>query len=192
MYIALVLPKITTKLALRDRKLYMAIAKLVEYIARTMPEKLTVVFAVSREFAENIARLLNKEVVSDPNQIKELRDNIIITYARGKLSEGIDMVAGKNPDIVVAVGLPYPAVDEKFLKITGKVAEIIGVDKKQFVRDYMNSEMLGALIQLLGRAGRRGKGACIIIDERAVIIPTLPFVTNTIHLKEAIRKFFGG
>ena len=100
-------------------------------------------------------------------------------------------MAGKNPDVVVAIGLPYPAVDKKFLRITGKIAEIIGMDKKQFIKDYMNSEMLGALVQLLGRAGRRKKGACIIIDERAVIIPSIPFVTNTLSLKNAIKKFFG-
>jgi len=93
---------------------------------------------------------------------------------------------------VVAVGLPYPAVDKRFLRIARKVAEIIGVDGRQFIRDYMNSEMIGALVQLLGRAGRRKKGLCIVIDERAVIFPDIPFVTNTISLKDVIKRFFGG
>jgi len=191
LYVALVLPGITTKLERRDSRLYRAIASLIRFIQSKLPDKLIVVFCVSKDFAKQIADILGKSVVADPNKIKSIEDNLIITYARGKLSEGIDAIAGRNPDVVVAVGLPYPAVDKRFLAIAGKAAEIIGVDKRQFVRDYMNSEMVGALIQLMGRAGRRKKGACIIIDERAVIFPSIPFVTNTISLKDAVRKFFG-
>ncbi len=192
LYVGLVLPGITTKLQRRDKRLYRAIAGLIKYIHRIAPDKLIVVFCVSKEFAKYIAEILNKEVISDPNQIRSTEENLIITYARGKLSEGIDAIGGRNPDVVIAVGLPYPAVDKKFLRITGKVAEMIGVDRNQFVRDYMNSEMIGALVQLLGRAGRRKKGLCMVIDERVVIFPDIPFVTNTLSLKDVIRRFFGG
>lgn len=191
LFVALVIEGLTTRLEKRDIKLYRAIASLLRYINRISKDMLVVVFCVSKKFAKNIATLLNKEVISDP-EIKNVEDNLIITYARGKLSEGIDAIAGRNPDVVVAVGLPYPAVDKKFLRIVGKTAEIIGVDRRQFIRDYMNSEMIGALVQLLGRAGRRKKGLCIIIDERAVIFPDIPFVTNTISLKDIIKRFFGG
>jgi len=100
-------------------------------------------------------------------------------------------VAGRNPDIVIAVGLPYPATDKKFVAINKAIARRIGVDEKAFLRNMMNSEMITALTQLLGRAGRRRKGACIIIDERAVILRDIPYTTNTMELKRALKKFFG-
>lgn len=189
LYISLVVPGLTTRMSVRNQRLYSVVAKLVEWIAREFPEKLVVVFAVSKQFAEEIARRTRRRVVADPEE--KVEGNLVITYARGKLSEGIDAVAGRNPDIVIAVGLPYPATDKKFVAINKAIAKRIGIDEKAFLRDIMNSEMITALTQLLGRAGRRRKGACVIVDERAVILRGIPYTTNTMELKKALKKFFG-
>ena len=92
---------------------------------------------------------------------------LIMGIARGKLSEGIEIVNNGSSMIsdVAIVGVPYPPIDD-YLKI--RVEEISKRVKKDLSDDLIRIQALIAVKQSIGRAirGPNDKATVWLLDKR--------------------------
>jgi len=149
---------LTSAFVSRSSQTYKSYANIVKLFMKS--EKPIIVFAPSKEFGIRICKLLGIEFEKKTN-------NVLITVARGKYAEGIDVPLGKEPRIALILGLPYPKPDEEFKLVCKIYSKFYGIDVKQMFNLMMEASMVSALFQAAGRVGRRKIGIVFIVDERA-------------------------
>ncbi|MCR8454169.1 MAG: hypothetical protein NDP13_04175 [Crenarchaeota archaeon] len=161
----LIIPRTNLSLsyAKRNEKTLLAYAEMIKNIQTEHREK-TLVFCPSNEIAREIAKYLKKEPTD------ELGEDLVITVFRGKIAEGIDATGYK---VAIMAGLPFPRIDPETEKILQTYSKIYKIDEKAIKEAYNLSSMISALVQAIGRVGRREEGIVYIIDARAELIRTL-------------------
>ena len=64
------------------------------------------------------------------------------------------------------IGLPYPHIDKETGEILGTYEKFYNLPRGALVDAYRKSEMFSALVQTLGRVGRKEKGVAVIVDKK--------------------------
>jgi len=120
-----------------------------------------IVFAPSYDVARGIARFLKAPVTDNPKG-----EDIIVTVFRGRIAEGVEIP--KEYKVAIMAGLPYPKITKETIEILKVYSEEYGMSLSILRDAYLQSSMVSALIQAMGRVGRGGeKGYVFIIDRRA-------------------------
>ena len=140
-----------------DRYAYV-IRKLIERIGKP-----ALILAPSYEFAQELSKRLGFPVCRDP---REAKGDVVIGVLRGRFSEGIEVDLGAPLRLLVIAGLPYRPRSPEFLSMVKVYAREYGVDFYELARAIEESDMINALIQALGRVGRRERGVAVILDSR--------------------------
>ena len=146
----------------RVPKTYNTYARVIRYLINKYG-KPALILAPGYEFAREIAKRLGVKVVKDPS---EARDDVVISVLRGRMSEGIDVELGEPVKLLVIAGLPYMPRTPEFIAIAKIYSRAYGVNFYELARALEEADMVNAVVQALGRIGRRGKGIGIILDER--------------------------
>ena len=121
-----------------------------------------IVFAPNYDIATALSRIIKAPLVRD----KIEQGKIVIAVFRSRISEGVDLPHSFRA--VIIAGLPYPKITKKEINILGVYSREYGIDMDILERAYIESSMISALVQAMGRVGRRGKkGFVFIIDRRA-------------------------
>lgn len=145
----------------RTEHTLMKYAEIILGIARRVKGNV-IVFAPNYEIAEKLSRIIKAPVIRD--RIQE--EKIVITAFRSKISEGVDLPPSFKA--VIIAGLPYPKITRKEIRILDAYRKKYGIDVDILRKAYIESSMISALVQAMGRVGRRGeKGLVFIIDRRA-------------------------
>lgn len=124
---------------------------------------------IANELSKNLGGIYIERVADNLVYIneEECRETIYFSHARGILSEGVDLNLGTCvPEILIIVGLPYPNIELETREILYTYEKYYHLPRGSLVDAYRKSEMFSALIQAIGRVGRREKGVAIIIDDR--------------------------
>lgn len=155
----LIIPDVNLSLAYtkRDEKTFLAYAETIKNIQSKHREK-TLVFCPSYEVARKIAKYLKKKPTD------ELGEDLVLTVFRGRIAEGIDATGYK---VAIMAGLPFPRIDAKTEAILKVYSGIYRINEKAVKEAYSTSSMISALIQAMGRVGRREEGIIYIVDSRA-------------------------
>lgn len=153
--IKIIKSKLSMKYAERNISTFKGYAELIRRIQKKLNQKL-LIFAPSYEIANQLAKLLGCQIDS------ECRVGLVTVF-RGKLSEGIE----QPYNIAIAAGLPFPKITEETKIILEFYSKFYGIPYEALEYAYRYSGMIIALIQALGRVGRKQKGLAIIIDKRS-------------------------
>jgi len=182
---------LTSRYEERSEKTYKLYAKAINDIVNEL-KKTTLVFVPSKDFAKNLSKELKWNVVLDENDLYQVETEHIISVMGSKISEGVDIyISGKEPELLIIAGLPYPRRDREYLGIINLYKMHYGIDAGTLLKIIEISEMLSRLIQTAGRVGRRKKGAVIIIDDRITNIPIkIPAYSSLRKLINDLKKFF--
>ncbi len=143
--------------SMRTEETYRAYATLIQKIYMKHKTKI-LVFCPSREVARSIAKHLNVKPTD------RLGEEIVVTVFRGRIAEGIDAPGYR---IAIMAGLPFPRIDMMTRKIIETYGNVYNVDKKALEEAFIISSTISALIQAMGRVGRREEGTIYIVDKRA-------------------------
>ena len=187
-YIAVLKIGLSSKIEYRTKRSYQKYAKTIEMIINQI-NKPTIIVTPSYNFAEELSELLDLDIVRDDSNIL---DNVIITVARGRLAEGVDVKIGERvPEILVIAGLPYPERNEEILKIIRFYSKYYDIKFSKLLKMIETSEMISGLLQAAGRVGRQKKGAVVIIDDRLPLLGLkIPVYTTLGSLIKALKNFF--
>ena len=151
---------LSTRHSERSRDVYIGYAKIIRRIKKRHNSKI-IVFTPSYDVARGIARALNARVTDAP-----MGEDIIVTVYRGRIAEGVEIPEGYN--VAVMAGLPYPKVTERTLRVLAVYSREYGIDFETLKNAYINSSMISALVQAMGRVGRKGRvGHVYVVDRRA-------------------------
>ena len=182
---------LTSKYTDRDKRTYRLYAKAIRGIVNEL-ERTTIVFVPSKDFAKNLSRELEWDIVLDENDLYQVETKHIISVMGSRISEGVDIsISGKEPELVIIAGLPYPRRDREYLGIINLYTKHYEIDTGTLLSVMETSEMLSRLIQTAGRVGRKRKGAVIIIDDRITRIPIrIPVYSSLKRLILDLKKFF--
>ena len=142
---------------MRNEETYKAYAELIRRIYLKHREK-TLVFCPSYKVAEGIAKHLKTKPTD------KLGGDLVITVFRGRIAEGIDATGYR---VAIMAGLPFPMIDMETREILKLYSGIYHIDIEALENAYSLSSMISALVQAMGRVGRREEGVIYIIDSRA-------------------------
>jgi len=145
----------------RNMETFRQYARLIRKIAEREKSKV-IVFTPSYEVAKHVAKFLGVRPTDQFDQ------EIVVTVYRGKISEGIE----PPPEYSVAIlaGLPYPKINLEDIEVLKIYSKEYGISLDAMKKAYVESSMMSALIQAMGRVGRRGEGKVYIVDRRAMRI----------------------
>ena len=208
--LSLIIPKTTTKFALRSEHQYQEIARVCADIANTVPGCVLLFFpcyrvrdAVADHFAKNYS---HKIFYEKPGMEKEEKKKLLDTFslhtksaaallavAAGSFGEGIDL-----PGIlkgVIVVGLP---LDKPDLETT----QLIAYYDATFGKGWEYGYILPAMSRCIQNAGRcirseRDRGVVAFVDERYAwprynsAFPAEWNTRTTLDYREQIALFFG-
>ena len=146
----------------RTQRTYDMYARAIRYLINKYG-KPALILTPGYEFGKEIAKRLGVKVVRDPS---EVRGDVVISVLRGRMSEGIDVELGEPVKLLVIAGLPYMPRTPEFIAIAKVYSRAYGVNFYELARALEEADMVNAVIQALGRIGRRKKGVGIILDER--------------------------
>jgi len=166
---------LTSAFVSRSSQTYKSYANIVKLFMKS--GKPTIVFTPSKEFGLRLCRILGIEFEEETN-------NILITVARGKYAEGIEVPMKEEPRIALILGLPYPKPDEDFKLLCKVYSKFYGIDVKQMFDLMMEASMVSALFQAAGRVGRQRKGIVFVVDERVKKLK-IPMINLNTALKLA-------
>ncbi len=175
---------LTTRFKERKGSVLERYAKVIKAISELA--KPIVVFAPSYEIAEILAKKLNVEVSKE----KLVESDIVVIAMRSRFAEGIELrVKGEEPKIGIIVGLPFPRLEAETRKLISFYAKKYRILPGKLITAYIFSGMISALIQAVGRIGRRRKGVVVIIDDRVKDYSLgIPIFENLNQLLERISK----
>ncbi len=152
--------KLSTTHAERNAETYRRYANTIRRIKQMVRHKV-IVFTPSYDVARGIARFLGAPVTDDPKG-----EEIVVTVYRGRIAEGVEIP--EDYRIAVMAGLPYPKITRKTIEILKVYSERYGIDVETLKEAYLQSSMVSALIQAMGRVGRKREGYVFVIDRRAI------------------------
>ena len=178
--LSLIVPKTTTKYALRSEEQYKNIAKILSEIVTVVPGN-SALFFPSYGLRNNINKYFSKfclrhTLLEEPGMtkkekaelLKEFKDHkdegaVLSGVITGSFAEGIDL-PGDFLKAVVVVGLPLEPPDLE-------TKELINYYDKKFGKGWDYAYVLPAFIKAMQATGRcirseRDKGAIIFLDER--------------------------
>jgi len=150
---------ISTSIRERNPETYRKYAETIRTIKTRTKHKM-IVFAPSYDVAKGISKFLGAPVTDNPKG-----EEIIITVYRGRIAEGVEIP--EDYRVAIMAGLPYPKLMQRESKILEAYSEEYGVSIEVLREAYMRSSMVSALIQAMGRVGRKNRGWIYIIDRRA-------------------------
>ena len=189
---------ITSKFNERGDKTFWRYTSIIKKIYDSIKENI-IVFAPSKNFAENLAKYIGAPILlEEPNRLMEslgisdLKDvPIIISVARSKLAEGIDLsYKGFTPRILLVIGLPFPKITQEDRIIIQFYSKIYNIKEPLLRKSLSLSSMFSALIQTIGRIGRKEKGFAIIVDDRILNFNLgIPVYNNPDQLVADVRSF---
>ncbi|BDB97207.1 helicase C-terminal domain-containing protein [Saccharolobus caldissimus] len=174
-YECLISIDVTSAYSLRSERMA---ARYASYLLKIFYNSKSHILAIfpSYEFMRFISKFLNIKYLMENSDtdIEEVMEKakkeeklLIMGIARGKLSEGIEIVNNGSSMIsdVVIVGVPYPPIDD-YLKI--RVEEISKRIKKDLSDDLIRIQALIAVKQSIGRAirGPNDKATVWLLDKR--------------------------
>ncbi|MHA1676744.1 MAG: helicase C-terminal domain-containing protein, partial [Candidatus Njordarchaeales archaeon] len=189
---------ITSKFNERGDKAFWRYTSIIKKIYDSIKENI-IVFAPSKNFAEKLAKYIGAPILlEEPNRLMEslgisdLKDvPIIISVARSKLAEGIDLsYKGFTPRILLVIGLPFPKITQEDRIIIQFYSKIYNIKEPLLRKSLSLSSMFSALIQTIGRIGRKEKGFAIIVDDRILNFNLgIPVYNNLDQLVADVRSF---
>lgn len=208
--LALIVPKTTTKYAMRSERQYQEIAKACVEIAETVPGCVMIFFpsynvrdSVAQFFADKYTKKIFYERSGmEKNEKQKLLDTfsshaktgaVLLGVAAGSFGEGVDLPGVLK--CVIIVGLP---LDKPDLETT----ELISYYDAAFGKGWEYGYTLPAMSRCIQNAGRcirteKDRGVIVFLDERyswprySGAFPKDWNTRITLDYKEEIARFFG-
>lgn len=194
-------PKLTSSYSLRTKERYKYYGEVIKNIIENIPGHV-LVFTPNYEIAAIYANLLHTNYYEKPNQdISKLlstlkatkKKEVIIAPARGKISEGIEIVRNNQSLImgVIVAGLPYPPPTKAKQQLTKKYTQLWGEERAKDYLFYLQTSV--AIRQCLGRMirSKNDLGAWIILDNRIRKLAIFPKVIPCKTTKQLVQRLQG-
>ncbi len=186
--------QLTTRYSERSRERFLYYCDTISQLLKVIPGH-TLVFTPNYELASVFANLLKTKYEERPNQpitklINEVKNSktkaAIIAPARGKISEGIEIVQNEKSLIsaVIIAGLPYPPPSRSLKEIIKEYSKFWGGEQAANYMNYLQAVV--TMRQCLGRMIRSENdvGAWIILDNR---IPYMNVFPRAIECKNSAK-----
>ncbi len=206
----LIIPKTTTKYAMRSPRMYEEIARVCAQLSHEVPGNLAIFFpsyAILRDVKATLDPLVEKTVFAEHGSLtreerEELLDRfrarqdtgaILLGVMGGSFSEGIDL-PGDELRAVVIVGLPLGRLDLE-------TQALVDYYQKKFGKGWEYGYTFPAFNKTLQSAGRcirseSDRGAIIFLDERYAwesyhrCFPSEWDIRITLRFPDLVRDFF--
>ena len=195
--------ELTMRYTDRSRDRYLYYCDTITELLKTIPGH-TLVFTPNYELTSVFANLLKTKYEERPNQpitklINEVKNSktkaTIVAPARGKISEGIEIVKNEQSLIsaVIIAGLPYPPPSRSLKEIIKEYSKFWGDEQAANYMNYLQAVV--TMQQCLGRMIRSENdvGAWIILDNRISymnIFPRAIECKNTNKMIDRLNFFF--
>ncbi|MHA1531068.1 MAG: helicase C-terminal domain-containing protein [Candidatus Heimdallarchaeota archaeon] len=186
--------QLTMKYSERSRERFLYYCDTISQLLKVIPGH-TLVFTPNYELTTVFANLLKTRYEERPNQpitklINEVKSSktkvAIIAPARGKISEGIEIVQNEKSLIsaVIIAGLPYPPPSRSLKEIIKEYSKFWGGEQAANYMNYLQAVV--TMRQCLGRMIRSENdvGAWIILDNR---IPYMNVFPRAIECKNSAK-----
>ncbi|MCE7743964.1 MAG: DEAD/DEAH box helicase family protein [Candidatus Heimdallarchaeota archaeon] len=186
--------QLTMKYSERSRERFLYYCDTISQLLKVIPGH-TLVFTPNYELTTVFANLLKTRYEERPNQpitklINEVKSSktkvAIIAPARGKISEGIEIVQNEKSLIsaVIIAGLPYPPPSRSLKEIIKEYSKFWGGEQAANYMNYLQAVV--TMRQCLGRMIRSENdvGAWIILDNR---IPYMNVFLRAIECKNSAK-----
>ncbi|MBK5112824.1 MAG: DEAD/DEAH box helicase family protein [Candidatus Heimdallarchaeota archaeon] len=195
--------QLTMRYSERSRERFLYYCDTISKILKTIPGH-TLVFTPNYELTSVFANLLKTKYEERPNQpITKLINEVkscptkatILAPARGKISEGIEIVQNEKSLIsaVIIAGLPYPPPSRSLKEIIKEYSKFWGEEQAANYMNYLQAVV--TMRQCLGRMIRSENdiGAWIILDNRISYMDVFPRAIeckNTAKMIDRLNFFF--
>lgn len=186
--------QLTMRYSERSRERFLYYCDTLSQLLKVIPGH-ALVFTPNYELASVFANLLKSKYEERPNQpitklINEVKSSktkvAIIAPARGKISEGIEIVQNEKSLIsaVIIAGLPYPPPSRSLKEIIKEYSKFWGGEQAANYMNYLQAVV--TMRQCLGRMIRSENdvGAWIILDNR---IPYMNVFPRAIECKNSAK-----
>ncbi|TET32608.1 MAG: ATP-dependent DNA helicase [Candidatus Heimdallarchaeota archaeon] len=186
--------QLTMRYSERSRERFLYYCDTISQLLKVIPGH-TLVFTPNYELASVFANLLKTRYEERPNQpitklINEVKRSktkaAIVAPARGKISEGIEIVQNEKSLIsaVIIAGLPYPPPSRSLKEIIKEYSKFWGGEQAANYMNYLQAVV--TMRQCLGRMIRSENdvGAWIILDNR---IPYMNVFPRAIECKNSAK-----
>ncbi len=196
-------PELTMKYHGRSTERYLHYRKTIKHLVDVIPGH-TLVFTPNYELTAVFANLLKTKFVEIPNQpitkfINEVKKSeekaIVVAPARGKISEGIEIVQGDRSLIsaVIIAGLPFPPPSRSLREIIKEYSKFWGDVRATNYMNYLQAAV--TMRQCLGRMIRSENdiGSWIILDNRISYMDVFPRAIeckNSYKMVERLKFFY--
>ncbi len=196
-------PLLTMRYTERSRERFLYYCETIRELLKAIPGH-ALVFTPNYELTSVFANLLKTNYEERPNQpitklINEVKNSetktTIVAPARGKISEGIEIVKDEKSLIsaVIIAGLPYPPPSRSLKEIIKEYAKFWGDEQAENYMNYLQAVV--TMQQCLGRMIRSENdvGAWIILDNRISYMDVFPRAIeckNTNKMIERLNFFF--
>ena len=193
---------LSMKYVKRTKERYIYYSDVIRELAEVNPGHV-LVFTPNYIITTILANLLATDFYEKPNQnisklISSVKNNqrkaVIIAPARGKISEGVEIVKDDKSLIssVIVAGLPYPPPSRSLNEIIKEYSKFWGREKAINYMNYLQG--IVTMRQCLGRMIRSDKdiGAWIILDNRISNMDVFPKAIECKNPQKMIEqlKFF--
>ncbi len=195
--------QLTMRYSERSRERFLYYCDTISQLLKVIPGH-TLVFTPNYELTTVFANLLKTKYEERPNQpitklINEVKSSktkaAIIAPARGKISEGIEIVQNEKSLIsaVIIAGLPYPPPSKSLKEIIKEYSKFWGGEQAANYMTYLQAVV--TMRQCLGRMIRSENdvGAWIILDNRIPYMNVFPRAIeckNSAKMIERLNFFF--
>lgn len=186
--------QLTMRYSERSRERFLYYCETISQLLKVIPGH-ALVFTPNYELTTVFANLLKTRYEERPNQpitklINEVKRSktkaAIVAPARGKISEGIEIVQNEKSLIsaVIIAGLPYPPPSRSLKEIIKEYSKFWGGEQAAYYMNYLQAVV--TMRQCLGRMIRSENdvGAWIILDNR---IPFMNVFPRAIECKNSAK-----